>query len=186
MTDIALIGERTFLFEKLFEELGASFQFLSPAILGSPFLPQYKMVIIPTGFANAQYSKALPALQREASNLSEFVKKGGVLTVFGPMVPEHDYPWLPLPLRYICDLGSRCVAASGHECSSLLCTSRPECDGYLLPGEGFETVLKDELGRAILVMARLGEGLIVATSVHEFPAAEYIKWALGRAKPARL
>jgi len=26
----------------------------------------------------------------------------------------------------------------------------------------------------------------VATSVHEFPAAEYIKWALGRARPAKL
>ena len=186
MTDIALIGERTFLFEKLFEELGVTYQFLQPGILGSPFLPQYRMVMIPTGFANPQYSKVLPALQRMKSKLADFVKNGGVLTVFGPLVPEHDYDWLPLRLKYVCEYGSQSVEPSEHECSCLLCTLTPECDGYLIPGEGFETVLKDSKGRAILVMGRCGEGLIVATSVHEFPAAEYIKWALGKARLARI
>ena len=186
MSDIAIIGERTFLYERLFADLGVSVQFLSAAVLGSPFLPRFKMIMIPTGFANQEYSKTLPALQRLKSNISDFVKNGGVLTVFGPMVPEHDYEWMPVPLRYVCELSSRSVAASEHECSCLLCTNTPECDGYLIPGEGFETVLKDEKDRAILVMAKLGEGMIIATSVHEFPAAEYIKWALSRAKPAKL
>jgi hypothetical protein len=186
MSDIALIGERTFLYEKLFADLGVSFQFLSSAVLGSPFLPKFKVVLIPTGFANPEYCKTLPALLRMKSNISDFVKKGGVLTVFGPMVAEHNYDWLPLPLCYVCELSSRCVASSEHECSCLLCTSTPECDGYLIPGEGFETVLKDEKDRAVLVRAKFGEGLIVATSVHEFPAAQYLKWALGRAKPAKL
>jgi len=186
MSDIALIGERTFLYEKLFANLGVSFQFLSSAILGSPFLPQFKMVMIPTGFANPEYSKTLPALQRMKSNISNFVQKGGVLTVFGPMVPEHNYDWLPLPLRYVCELSSQTVSQCADECSCLLCTSTPECDGYLIAGEGFETVLKDEKGRSILVRANFGQGLIVATSVHEFPASEYIKWALSQAKPAKL
>lgn len=186
MSDIAFIGERTFLYEKLFADLGVSFQFLSPGILGSPFLPKFKAIMIPTGFANPQYSKTLPALQRMKSNISDFVKRGGVLTVFGPMVPEHEYDWLPLPLRYVYEFGSRSVAPCGHECSCFLGTSTPECDGYLIPSEDFETVLKDEKDRAILVRAKLGEGLIVATSVHEFPAAEYIKWALSRARPAKL
>jgi hypothetical protein len=186
MSDIALIGERTFLYEKLFADLGVSFQFLSTSVLGSPFLPQFKAVIIPTGFANPEYSKTLPALKRMKSNISDFVRKGGVLTVFGPMVDQHEYDWLPLTLRYVCELSSQNVALSGHECSCLLCTSTPECDGYLIAGEGFETVLKDEKNRAIQVSAKFGEGLIVATSVHEFPAAEYIKWALSRAKPAKL
>jgi len=186
MSDIALIGERTFLYEKLFADSGASFQFLSTSVLGSPFLPKFKMLVIPTGFANPEYCKTLPALQRMKSNISDFVKKGGVLTVFGPMVPEHDYDWLPLPLRYVCDIGSRCVASSEHECSCLLNTRTPECDGYLIAGEGFETVLKDEKDRVILAKASYGEGLIVATSVHEFPAAQYLKWALSRAIPAKL
>ena len=186
MSDIALIGERTFLYEKLFQDLGTTFQFLQPGVLGSPFLPSYRMVMIPTGFANPEYSKTLPALLSMKSNIAGFVKKGGVLTVFGPMVPEHDYEWLPLQLKYVCELGTQNVALSLEGCSCLLCTSTPECDGYLLPGEGFETVLKDAKGRAILVMAKFGEGLIVATSVHEFPAAEYLKWALEKARPARL
>ena len=186
MSDIALIGERTYLYEKLFADLNVSFQFLSPDILGSHFLPKYKMVMIPTGFANPDYSKTLPALQRMKSNISDFVRKGGVLTVFGPMVPDHNYDWLPLSLRYVCELSSQTISPSEDECSCLLCTSTPECDGYLIAGECFETVLKDEKDRAILVRAKYGEGQIVATSVHEFPAAEYIKWALSRARPAKL
>lgn len=186
MSDIALIGERTFLFEKLFQDIGASYQFLQASILGSPFLPNYRMVMIPTGFANPQYSKTLPVLQRLKSNIANFVTKGGVLTVFGPLVPEHNYDWLPLRLKYVCELGSQKVAPTENECSCLLCTPTPECDGYLLPGKEFEIVLKDANERAVLVMAKYGDGLIVATSIHEFPAAEYIKWALERAKPAKI
>jgi hypothetical protein len=185
MPDIALIGERTFLYEKLFQDLEVTYQFLQPSILGSPFLPQFKMIMIPTGFANPQYSQILPALQRLRSNIADFVKTGGILTVFGPLIPEHSYEWLPLTLEYYCEYGSQTVALTDHECSCLLCTSTPECDGYLIPGEGFETILTDTKNRAILVMARCGKGLIVATSVHEFPASEYIKWALSKAKLAK-
>lgn len=186
MPDIALIGDRTFLFEKLFQELGVTFHFLQPSILGSPFLPRYKMIMIPTGFANPQYSKTLPALQRQRSNIAEFVRRGGLLTVFGPLVPEHDYDWLPLKLKYVCEYGSHEISPSDHECFCMLCTFTPECDGYLIPGEGFETVLKDGKGRAILVLGRYGEGLIVATTVHEFPAADYIRWALNNARESKI
>jgi hypothetical protein len=182
MPDIALIGERTFLFEKLFQDLEVTYQFLQPSVLGSPFLPQFKMIMIPTGFANPQYSQILPALQKLRSNIADFVKMGGVLTIFGPLIPEHSYEWLPLKLEYYCEYGSQNVTLTDHECSCLLCTPTPECDGYLVPGEGFETILKDTKNRAILVMGRYGKGLIVATSVHEFPASEYIKWALSKAK----
>ena len=180
MPDIAVISDRNFLFEKLFQDLGVSYQFLQGSVLGSPFLPQYKMVLIPTGFAHPQYSKSLPALQRLRSNIAEFVRKGGVLTVFGPMV-EHNYEWLPLKLKYVCEYGAHTVEPSEDECSCILCTSTPECDGYLVPGEGFDTVLKDSKDRAILVAGKYGSGMIIATSVHEFPAGNYIKWALGKA-----
>jgi hypothetical protein len=185
MPDIALIGDPTFLFEKLFQDIGASYHFLQASALGSPFLPKFKMILIPTGYANPQYSKTLPVLLRLKSNVASFVRDGGILTVFGPLVPEHNYEWLPLPLKYVCDLGSQHVATSEHECSCLCCTLTPECDGYLIPGQGFETVLKDSKGRAVLAVGKYGQGLIVATSVHEFPAAEYIRWALGKAKPAK-
>jgi len=186
MLDIALIGDKTFLFEKLFAEAGVTYQFLQPGALGSPFLPTYRMVIIPTGFANPQYSAALPALQRHKPGIEKFLKGGGVLTVFGPLVAEHDYDWLPLELKYVCQYGPQRVAPSDHECSCLLSTSTPECDGYLIPGKGFDAVMEDSQGRAILVAGSYGEGLIVATSAHEFPADGYIRWALSRSKPSRL
>jgi len=143
MTDIALIGSRTFLFEKLFRELGASYQFLQAGILGSPFLPQYKMIMIPTGFANPQYSEILPVLRRMRSKIADFVKKGGVLTVLG-----HGYisrvRVAATEARVLLRTGAKNVVQSQHECCCLLCTSTPECDGYLLPGEGFEVVVRDE------------------------------------------
>jgi hypothetical protein len=188
MPDIALIGDRTFLFEKLFQELGASYQFIPPGILGSPFLPKFKMIMIPTGFANPQYSNTLPMLQRFKSSLAGFIREGGILTVFGPLEPEHNYDWLPLPLKYVCELSSQQITpaqTSKHECSCLCSTSTPECDGYLLPGAGFDPVLEDSQGRIILAAGKYGQGLVVATSVHEFPAAEYIRWALCKAKPAK-
>ena len=186
MTDIALIGERNFLYEKLFQELGVTYQFLHASILGSPFLPQFKMIMIPTGFANPQYSDTLASLERLKSRLAEFVGKGGILTVFGPLVQEHNYEWLPIPLKYIGEYGPRDVQASEHESACPCDMLRPECDGYLVPGEGFKAVLEDDKDRPIIVAANYGSGLIVATSVHEFPAAEYIQWALNKAKPASI
>ena len=186
MSDIALIGDRTFLFEKLFQEIGASYQFLQPSVLGSPFLPKFKMIMVPTGFANSRYSNTLPVLQRCKSNIACFVQDGGILTVFGPLVQEHDYDWLPLPLKYVCELSSQSINPTEYECSCLCCTLTPECDGYLIPGKGFDTVLEDSKGRAVMVAGKYGQGLIVATSVHEFPAAEYIRWALSKAKPSKI
>ena len=137
MPDIALLGERTFLFEKLFEELGAECQFLQVSALGSPFLPRYKMLVVPTGFANPQYSKALQSLTAAKSRIAEFIKGGGVLTVYGALVPEHNYDWLPLPLKYVCDYGPQKIRkqeCEHRECACVTCTETPECDGYLVPG----------------------------------------------------
>jgi len=191
MPDIALIGERSFLYEKLFEELGAEYQFLQPSILGSPFLPRFKMIMIPTGFANPEYSKTLPALKSAKSRIADFIKSGGMLTVFGPLVPEHEYEWLPLPLKYVCEYGPQEVGDQGcvcqySGCTCMSCTTTPECDGYLIPGEGFETALRDSKGRAVLVVGKFGRGLIIATSIHEFPSIEYIRWALSESRPAKI
>jgi hypothetical protein len=191
MPDIAFIGDRSFLYEKLFKEIGADYQFLMPSVLGSPFLPRFKMLMIPTGFANPQYSESLQALKAASSRIAEFVKAGGVLTVFGPLSTEHSYEWLPLELKYVCEYGAQDVADEGcacqyQGCACMSCTLTPECDGYLIPGEGFETVLKDSKGRAVLAVGKYGQGLIIVTSIHEFPSTEYLRWGLAQAKQSRI
>lgn len=186
MPDIALIGDRTFLYEKLFGEAGVQFQFIKPGLLGTPFLPQFRAVIIPTGFANSQYSSALRSLRANKDAVAGFVRAGGVLVVYGPLVPEHDYDWLPLPLKYA---GEYCEAqqlsSSGHKCACL-CSGKGDCDGHLIPGNGFEVVLRDSTGRPVLAAGRYGEGLIVATTVHEFPSVEFVRWAAERGRPAKI
>jgi len=187
MPDIAIIGEKTFLFEKLLDESGREHTFVKPEILGSPFLPQFRMAMIPTGFANPQYSKTLSALKASKSKIAEFLERGGILTIFGPLVPEHDYEWLPLPLKYIGEYESTdLVAISDHRCTALVGVKEAECDGYLAPGEGFETILTDSKGRPVLVVGKYGRGKIIATTIHEFPSAEYLCWAAEEGEPAKI
>ena len=187
MPDIAIIGERTFLFDKLLAETGREYQFVKPEVLGSPFLPRFRMVMIPTGFANPQYSRALLALRAAKSRIAEFLERGGVVTVFGPLVPEHDYEWLPLPLRYVGDYRSAdLVPRSDHPCTALPGAKAAECDGYLVPGEGFVTALEDDRGRAVLVVGKFGRGKIIATTIHEFPSAEFLCWGAKEGEAAKI
>jgi hypothetical protein len=187
MPDIAIVGDKTFLFEKLLEEAGRDHQFVKPGVLGSPFLPRFRMVLIPTGFANPQYSKVLPALKAARSRIAEFLERGGILTVFGPLVPEHDYDWLPLPLKYVGEYESTgLVPASDHRCSCLVGAKEADCDGYLIPGDEFETILTDAGGRSVLVIGKYGRGKIVATTIHEFPSTDYLCWAAEEGKPAKI
>ncbi len=187
MPDIAIIGEKTFLFEKLLDEAGREYAFVKPEVLVSPFLPRFRMVVIPTGFANPQYSKTLPALKASKSKIADFLKKGGVITIFGPLVPEHEYEWLPLPLKYVGEYeNTELVPAIDHRCTSLVGTKAADCDGYLIPGEGLETALRDAKGRSVLVMGKFGRGKIVATTIHEFPSAEYLCWAADEGEPVKI
>jgi hypothetical protein len=106
-------------------------------------------------------------------------------------VPEYDFDWLPLTLKYVCEYGPQETSESSctcqySGCACMSCTTTPECDGYLIPGDNFETVLKDSKGRSVLAVAKYGKGLIIATSIHEFPTIEYLRWALDRARQAKL
>jgi hypothetical protein len=185
MPDIAFLGDKTFLYEKLFKEAGADCRFIPPGLLASPFLPQFKMLMIPTGFANSQYSDALKALSSARSRIEEFVKKGGVLVVFGPLVLDHDYPWLPVNLNYFGEYSERQTLESSGAESSCLCKAG-DCDGYLATDDIMQPVLKDEKGRTVLAEGRYGEGCIIATSVHEFPSVQFIRLALSRGKLSKL
>jgi hypothetical protein len=186
MIDIALLWETKLLFEKFFIEHGFNHNLVHPASIGSPFLPKFKLLIIPTGFANPKYSNVLPALMKNKHTIEHFISNGGTLLVFGALIDSHFYDWLPVEIEYVqrygpVELSERCR----HEVSLLAGDSYQECDGFFCNSDG-ECILTNENDEAVLLKIDHGEGLIIATTIHEFPAPEFIRWALDHATFAKL
>lgn len=185
MPDIAILWDSPILFEKYLSEHGFSVQRVSSSALGTPYLPRFKLVIIPSGFANSQYSSLLPALRRSSSAIARFIEKGGVLLVFGPMVDSHTYDWLPITLKYHHDFNTlKLVEARKHEAARIILDPEQECDGYLSETWG-EVILKSD-EKPVLVAIKHGGGYIIATTIHELPAPGFIQWALKTGKPCEL
>jgi hypothetical protein len=181
MLDITLIWDCEMLFEKLFVEHGLSYQRTPSSAIGTPFLPGSKVMIVPTGFANPQYTKILRGIEANKSFFDGFVKKGGVLVVYGALVPEYTYRWLPFTLEYQEQYGAVDIEAAegadrGHDCSCIFDDVRAECDGYFAETDG-EVILTGD-GMPILVAKEHGDGIIVATTIHEFPTGAFLKWAV--------
>ena len=181
MLDITLIWDCELLFEKLFVEHGLSYQRTPSSAIGTPFLPGSRVMIVPTGFANPQYTKILRGIEANKSFFDGFVKKGGVLVVYGALVPEYTYRWLPFTLKYREQYGAVDIEAAegadpGHECLCIFDGTRAECDGYFTETDG--DVILTGGGMPILVAKEHGDGIIVATTIHEFPTGEFLKWAV--------
>ncbi|MDF1558257.1 MAG: hypothetical protein P1P80_08805 [ANME-2 cluster archaeon] len=186
MPDIGLIWDTKLLFEKLFVEHGFDYQPIHPTSIGSPFIPKFKLVIIPTGFANPQYSNVLPSLIRNSTRIGSFIEAGGTLLVFGALMDSYTYDWLPLDLAYIQRYGPvELFQKSRSEASQLIADSKPECDGYFSSYDG-DCIMVTGSDEPVLVTKEYGEGLIIATTIHEFPTPEFIRWALDGSKPASL
>ncbi|MBW6518267.1 MAG: hypothetical protein K0A89_07170 [ANME-2 cluster archaeon] len=186
MPDIGLIWESKLLFEKLFVEHGYDYQLVHPSSLGSPFLPRFKLVIIPTGFANPQYSSVLPSLMRNRNRIGNFIETGGTLLVYGALTQSHTYDWLPVKLTYVqrygpAELSEHCQ----HKASMIIADTSPECDGYFTSCDG-DCIMVNEFGEPVLMTMEYGTGQIIATTIHEFPTPEFIRWALDCSKPASL
>ena len=181
MLNITLIWDCELLFEKLFVEHGLSYQRTPSSAIGTPFLPRSRIMIVPTGFANQQYTKILRGIEANKSFFDGFVKKGGVLVIYGALVPEYTYRWLPFTLKYRVQYGAVDIEAAedrdrGCECSCIFDGTRAECDGYFTETDG-DIILTGD-GMPILVTKEHGDGIIVATTIHEFPTGEFLKWAV--------
>ncbi|MDI3539405.1 MAG: hypothetical protein PWQ52_528 [Methanolobus sp.] len=186
MTDVMLLWDSPLLFEKLFAEHGIKCQRITAETIGTPFLPPCKCLVVPTGFANPAYTKVLGGLRRSKKQIERFVEKGGILLVFGPMVEGHDFDWLPIELKYTQKQMSAdiCKAKDGAQCI-VDKLEHVEFDGYLTDKEG-EVLLTDPEGRALMVSKKIGDGMIIATTVHEFPSGDFLKWVLHEAKSTKL
>ncbi len=188
MTEVMLIWDNPLLFEKLFKEHDIKCQRIVADSIGTPFTPPCKCVVIPTGFANKEYTNILPGIERNAKSFENFVRKGGNLIIFSPVVPEYSYRWLPMELEYkqkhqitkICkdeDHEAQCLV--DNKCSEV------EFDGYFSKTEG-KVVYSSNEGMPLMVVKELGEGKIIATTIHELPSGEFLKWITETAKKSKL
>jgi hypothetical protein len=177
MSDVILLWDSPLLFEKLFAEYGLQCSRALSTSLGTPYIPACKVLILPTGFANKQYTKTGTGLERSKSSLENFVTKGGTLLVFSPLVPEYEYEWLPFSLKYVME-ENPCTPQSvgNYDAQKLVENIIPPvgCDGYFAETDA-DVVLKDDKNRPIMVVKEIGEGLIVATTIHELPSAEFFE-----------
>lgn len=177
MSDVILLWDCPLLFEKLFVEYGLECSRALSTSLGTPYLPACKVLVLPTGFANKQYTKTGVGLERAKRSLERFVAKGGTLLVFSPLVPEYEYEWLPFTLKYAMEENPCTPQPVGeHEAQKLIENIIPPagCDGYFSETDT-QVVLEDGRGRPIMVAKEIGEGMIVATTIHELPAAGFFE-----------
>jgi hypothetical protein len=177
MSDVILLWDCPLLFEKLFLEYGLECSRALSTSLGTSYLPACKILILPTGFANKQYTKTGVGLERGKRSLERFVTKGGTLLIFSPLVPGYEYEWLPFSLKYVMEENPCTPSPVGeHEAQKLVenVTLPAGCDGYFSETDA-QVVLEDDRGRPIMVVKEIGEGMVVATTIHELPAAGFFK-----------
>lgn len=166
-------------FNRYIEESGISCELITPHMLAAPFFrPIITCLIIPTGFGNPAYSNLLPALRSSSERITRFVENGGNLLVFGAAIDKPDaYDWLPFPLQYTHDHHPRDITCSSSSETRLIIedydTSCIECDGT------FSTFDADCPGRAgdsaVILEKKVGMGMIVVTTVHEFPSRAFLQ-----------
>lgn len=190
MTDVMLIWDTPLLFEKLFVDNDLKCQRILSHAVGTPFLPSCKCIIIPTGFANPDYTKIVAGIERNGRAFEKFVKNGGILVVFGPMVPEYHYDWFPIELTYMQEHGLTLVRKSdehGAQCIITDVDTQVECDGYFSKTDtDADVLLNNSDGKPIMVAKNVGDGIVVATTIHEFPSADFLSWVMERAKMSRV
>ncbi len=188
MTEVLLIWDSPLFFENLFREHNIKCQRVISESIGTPFIPACKCIIIPTGFANREYTNILPGLKKNAKRFENFIRKGGNLVIFSPMVDKYVYDWLPMELEYIQQQQVTTICTTkDNEAQCLvenLC-SDVEFDGYFSKTDG-EIIFSDKKGKALMVVKQLGKGKVIATTIHEFPSVQFLKWVDQNAKSTRL
>jgi hypothetical protein len=174
-------------FNRFIEECGITCELVTPQMLAAPFFrPMLNCLIIPTGFANPAYSNLLPALRASSPRIRRFVENGGSLLVFGAATGKADaYDWLPFRIMYRHDCHPRNITCSAGAISrSIIDDYDPtaiECDGFFPEHEG--EAAGTEESSPVIIEKGIGRGMVVVTSVHEYPSRRFLKDFCGRGIP---
>jgi len=174
-------------FNRFIEECGISCELVTPHMLAAPFYRgSFSCLIIPTGFANPAYSNLLPALRASSSRIRRFVENGGALLVFGAAADRPDaYDWLPFRVQYRHECHPRQISIRAGSASGTLVEdydpSAIECDGSFPLHEG--VCAGNDAGEDLLLEKQVGKGIVVVTSIHEYPSRQFLKTFCGGREP---
>jgi hypothetical protein len=174
-----LIWDQKIIFSRYIEDCGVSCELLTPHMIAAPFYRgKFVALIIPTGFANPEFSGLLPALKVAAPRIRRFVEGGGNLLVFGAASAREDaYSWLPFRLEYQHSYGQvEITIECDHPGIMLFENHDPACiesDGFFSNHDG--TVIASASGRPVMITRRVGKGEIVAATIHEYPSPSFIR-----------
>jgi len=175
---VGLVWDQPLVFGRFLEECGVASIPVTPHLLAAPFFKgQYSVLIIPTGFANPSYSQVLPALKASSGRIRRFVENGGILVVYGAADPlPGRYSWLPFSVDYQYAPGNgRIEIEPGNPLSSIICDYDPdhiEYDGFFSAFEG--NIVGTIEGKPVLLEKTIGKGVIVLTSIHEYPSKSFV------------
>jgi len=167
------------IFTRLIDECTGCCELVTPQILASPFYRgRFTAIIIPTGFGNPAYSRLLPALRASSGRIERFLEAGGRILVFGAADERPgSYDWLPFRLTYRHAYAPRRIAfAAGSPWASLVEGYDPaaiECDGTFPEYEGTAAATA-EGGEAVVVEKAVGDGLVLAATIHEYPSRAFL------------
>jgi hypothetical protein len=189
--EIALLWDKDTPFKQYLTDMGFDCEVILPSTLSAPFFSftGYTLAIVPAGFGNEFYSGILLKVLRANSVLiKEFVNAGGTLFVSGALSTPDAYNWLPVNIEYVMERGRvRIEVVTVHEAAMLVEKEECVCDGYFeetgTEGEVIVTI-REERGakgkKAILVATEYGAGVIIATTIHEYPSKRFIAYCVGR------
>lgn len=179
MTDIAVLLEGGNAFAPVFGEYGFKCGTIVPQALGSPFCPPLKLLILPSGFPHPRYFKLIPsALNRCAGQIRRFVENGGIILIYGPLMDEYRYDWLPMKLCYRLKPRKALVSIVNPDSPGavFLVPGEKGCDGYFEEYEG-TVVMEDEKGHPVLVCNAIGKGFVIAAGTYHYPEKKFLEWA---------
>lgn len=167
------------IFARLIEECTGCCELVTPQLLASPFYRgRFTALVIPTGFANPLYSRLLPALRASSRRIEGFLSGGGRILVFGAADERPDaYDWLPFRLTYRHDYSVRSIVfPPGSPWVCLIEGYDPgtvPCDGSFPEHDGTAIATADG-GEAVVVEKAVGKGLVLATTIHEYPSRSFL------------
>jgi hypothetical protein len=173
-----LVWDTPLVFKRYIEDCGIACEHVTPHLLAAPFYRStLGTLIIPTGFANPAYSRLLPALRASSGRIGRFVERGGHLLVFGAGDTRPGlYDWLPFPVTYHHNHRTcRISLDTSHRFASILADYDPAaipCDGYFISQGGDIIATSDE--QAVMVEKVTGSGIVLVTTIHEYPSRAFL------------